>query len=59
MLPGSWGMAGQCLPSDALATLLRSVAYFDGARSAGPWAVLAVWAAAGLLLTAAARPRPA
>jgi hypothetical protein len=59
MLPGAWGMAGQCLPGGALATLLRSVAYFDGARSAGPWTVLVIWAAAGLLLTVAARPRPA
>jgi hypothetical protein len=59
MLPGAWGMVGQCLPNGALATLLRSVAYFDGARSAGPWTVLAVWAAAGLLLTAAIPPRVA
>lgn len=58
MLPGAWGMAGQCLPNGALATLLRSVAYFDGARSAGPWAVLAAWATAGLLLTVVSRPRP-
>jgi hypothetical protein len=53
MLPGAWGMVGQSLPNGALVTLLRSVAYFDGARSAGPWIVLAVWAAAGLLLTLA------
>ena len=59
MLPGAWGMVGQCLPNGALATLLRSVAYFGGARSAGPWTVLAVWAAAGLLLTAAFPPRVA
>jgi hypothetical protein len=59
LLPGAWGMIGQCLPNGALATLLRSVAYFDGARSAGPWTVLAVWAAAGLLLTAAVPPRAA
>lgn len=57
MLPGAWGIVGQCLPNGALATLLRSAAYFDGARSAGPWTVVAVWAAAGLLLTAAVRPR--
>ncbi|MGH3170297.1 MAG: hypothetical protein ACRDN0_30995, partial [Trebonia sp.] len=59
MLPGAWGLAGQCLPNGALATLLRSVAYFDGTRSAGPWTVLAVWAIAGLLLTALVRPRAA
>jgi hypothetical protein len=57
MLPGAWGMAGQCLPNGALATLLRSVAYFGGARSAGPWIVLGAWGAAGLLLTLAIRHR--
>ncbi|HEX6448594.1 MAG TPA: ABC transporter permease [Trebonia sp.] len=57
MLPGAWGMAGQCLPNGALATLLRSVAYFGGARSAGPWAVLAAWTGVGLLLTFAIRSR--
>ena len=51
MLPGIWGFIGQCLPTGAAATLLRSVAYFDGARSAGPWTVLGIWAGAGLLLT--------
>jgi hypothetical protein len=53
MLPGAWGMVGQCLPNGALVTLLHSVAYFDGARSAGAWIVLAVWAGAGLMLTLA------
>jgi hypothetical protein len=52
LLPGAWGTIGQCLPNGALATLLRSVAYFDGVRSAGPWTVLAIWAVAGLLFTA-------
>lgn len=47
-----------CLPTGAAATLLRSVAYFDGARSAGPWTVLGIWAGAGLLLTLTAH-RPA
>jgi hypothetical protein len=51
MLPGIWGFIGQCLPTGAAATLLRSVAYFNGARSAGPWTVLGIWAGAGLLLT--------
>jgi hypothetical protein len=51
MLPGIWGFIGQCLPTGAAATLLRSVAYFDGARSGGPWTVLGIWAGAGLLLT--------
>jgi hypothetical protein len=57
MLPGSWGTIGQSLPTGAVGTLLRSVAYFDGARSAGPWAVLGVWAGIGLLLLAGVRPR--
>jgi hypothetical protein len=51
MLPGIWGFIGQCLPTGAAATLLRSVAYFNGAHSAGPWTVLGIWAGAGLLLT--------
>jgi hypothetical protein len=51
MLPGIWGFIGECLPTGAAATLLRSVAYFGGARSAGPWTVLGIWAGAGLLLT--------
>jgi hypothetical protein len=51
MLPGIWGFIGQCLPTGAAATLLRSVGYFDGARSGGPWTVLGIWAGVGLLLT--------
>lgn len=58
LLPGDWGTIGQALPTGAVATLLRSVAYFDGARSAGPWTVLGIWAGAGLLLLALAGPRP-
>ncbi|MGI5168381.1 hypothetical protein ACQEU3_28925 [Spirillospora sp. CA-253888] len=50
MLPEPWGALGQYLPPGAAATLLRSVAFFDGARSAGPAAVLAIWAAAGFAL---------
>ncbi|WP_218005831.1 hypothetical protein [Actinomadura hibisca] len=50
MLPEPWGALGQLLPPGAAATLLRSVAFFDGAGSAGPIAVLAVWAAAGFAL---------
>jgi hypothetical protein len=51
MLPGTWGFIGECLPTGATATLLRSVGYFDGARSGGAWAVLGIWAGVGLLLT--------
>jgi hypothetical protein len=51
MLPGTWAFIGQCLPTGATVTLLRSVGYFDGARSGGAWTVLGVWAGAGLLFT--------
>jgi len=51
LLPKPWGAIGQLLPPGAGATLLRSVAFFDGARSGGPLLVLACWAAAGLTLT--------
>jgi hypothetical protein len=57
MLPGTWGFIGQCLPTGATATLLRSVGYFDGARSGGAWTVLGIWAGAGLLLTLTAHRR--
>ncbi len=52
LLPKPWGTIGQLLPAEAGASALRSVAYFDGARVAGPRWVLAIWAAAGLALTA-------
>jgi hypothetical protein len=52
LLPRPWGAVGQFLPPGAGASLLRSVAFFDGARGAGPLWVLAAWAAAGLALTA-------
>lgn len=51
LLPKPWGAIGQLLPPGAGATLLRSVAFFDGARAAGPLWVLASWAVAGLALT--------
>ena len=57
LLPAAWATIGQVLPTGAVATLLRSVAYFDGARSAGQWTVLGVWAGLGMLLVLAARPR--
>jgi hypothetical protein len=59
MLPRPWGEIGQWLPPGAGSTLLRSVSYFDGARSGGAWTVLGIWAAAGLALVLAghaARP---
>ncbi|WP_329341757.1 ABC transporter permease [Streptomyces sp. NBC_00663] len=48
MLPAPAGVIGQWLPPGASATLLRSVAYFDGAAAAGPALTLAWWAALGL-----------
>lgn len=51
-LPGAWGEIGQWFPPGAGATLIRDLSYFPDAPTAFPWAVLAVWSAAGLLLTA-------
>jgi hypothetical protein len=62
LLPRPWGQIGQWLPPGAGATLLRAAEYFNGSRAGEPWAVLAAWAGAGLLLTAlgaARRPGPA
>jgi len=53
MLPLPWGAVGQILPPGAGGTLLRSVAFFDGAGAAAAGWVLAAWAGAGLVLTAA------
>lgn len=52
LLPQPWGAIGQALPPGAGATLLRSVAFFDGAGAAGPLWVLGAWAVAGLVLVA-------
>jgi hypothetical protein len=53
LLPQPWGAVGQLLPPGAGGTLLRSVAFFDGAGAATPAWVLGAWAAGGLLLAAA------
>ncbi|ROO88687.1 hypothetical protein EDD29_6361 [Actinocorallia herbida] len=50
LLPQPWGTIGQYLPPGAAATLMRSVAYFDGAGAARPLAVLACFALAGVVL---------
>ncbi|MFG1998552.1 hypothetical protein ACGFNU_05325 [Spirillospora sp. NPDC048911] len=50
LLPQPWGMIGQLLPPGAAVSLLRSVAFFDGANAGGPLTVLLVWAAAALAL---------
>ncbi|MER6124876.1 ABC transporter permease [Streptomyces sp. NPDC001795] len=48
MLPEPVGTIGQWLPPGAGASLLRSVAFFDGAAATGPALTLAWWAAGGL-----------
>ncbi|MEV5751946.1 hypothetical protein AB0L00_29365 [Actinoallomurus sp. NPDC052308] len=50
LLPRPWGAIGQGMPAGAGGTLLRSVAFFDGARAGSPLTVLLVWSATGLLL---------
>jgi hypothetical protein len=49
LLPEPVGALGQWLPPGAGATLLRSVAYFDGRGAAAPLLTLSVWAALGLV----------
>ncbi|MEU6388259.1 ABC transporter permease [Streptomyces sp. NPDC046939] len=48
LLPEPVGLLGQLLPPGAGGTLLRSVAYFDGARAAAPALTLTAWALLGL-----------
>src|SRR5690606_38774950 len=59
LLPQPWGAIGQLLPPGAAASLLRSVAFFDGAGATGPLVVLLVWAgvAVALLAVGAIRER--
>ncbi|MGN2640779.1 hypothetical protein ACTD5D_32330 [Nocardia takedensis] len=52
LLPQPWGAIGQFLPPGAASSLMRSVAFFDGARSAGPVTVLAIWVAGAVALLA-------
>lgn len=56
-LVGPWGAVGQWFPPGAGATLLRELSYFPDANTAFPWTVLAMWAAAGVLLTCIAAAR--
>src|SRR6266540_5676453 len=58
LLPQPWGAVGQFLPPGAGGTLLRSVAYFDGAAAATPAWTLAAYALVGLALILLARPTP-
>ncbi|MFJ6784969.1 ABC transporter permease [Streptomyces yangpuensis] len=48
LLPEPAGLVGQWLPPGAGSSLLRSVAYFDGAGAAGPALVLSLWAVLGV-----------
>ncbi|MEV7622293.1 hypothetical protein [Actinoplanes sp. NPDC089786] len=59
LLPQPWGAVGQALPIGAGATLLRSVAYFDGHGGLTAAIVLGSYAIGGLVLTALGRRRTA
>lgn len=48
MLPEPVGAIGQWLPPGAGSTLLRSMAFFDGAGATGPAPTLTWWAVLGL-----------
>lgn len=50
LLPAWAGVTGRYLPPGAGGTLLRSVAYFDGAAATTPLLVLTCWTVVGLLL---------
>ncbi|MGW0180693.1 hypothetical protein [Nocardia sp. NPDC003345] len=50
LLPQPWGTVGQLLPPGAAASLIRSVAFFDGAGAQKPLLVLLAWAALALVL---------
>lgn len=49
-LPDGWGALGQLLPPGALGTVLRSVAFFDGAGSSRAIVVLTSWLGLGLMV---------
>jgi hypothetical protein len=57
LLPQPWGEVGQWLPVGAGGTLLRSVAYFDGAGDARAVWVLAGYAVLGLALVLLGRAK--
>jgi hypothetical protein len=48
LLPAGWGSLGQLLPPGAAGTLLRSVAFFDGAGAGRAVLVLSCWLVAGI-----------
>jgi hypothetical protein len=53
LLPGLWSTIGGVLPPGASVDLARSALFFDGARIAGPFLALVVWAAIGTSLALA------
>jgi hypothetical protein len=57
LLPRPWGEVGQDLPIGAGATLLRSVAYFDGHGGRSALLVLTAYAVGGLVLVLAGGAR--
>jgi hypothetical protein len=59
LLPQPWGEVGQWLPVGAGGTLLRAVAYFDGAGATRPLWILSAWALVGLALVLIGRAAPA
>lgn len=48
LLPSPWGAVGQLLPPGAAGTLLRNLAFFEGAATLVPIAVLSGWLILGL-----------
>lgn len=59
LLPGFWRTVGPYLPTGAGVDLVRNIAYFDSHALGRPVAVMALWLALGVALTAAfARARP-
>ncbi|MCL8026825.1 ABC transporter permease [Nocardioides bruguierae] len=59
MLPSPWGALGQLLPPGATGTLLRDVAFFDGAGATHSVVVLLCWLVGGLALALLAWARDA
>lgn len=57
MLPTPWGTIGQLLPPGATGSLIRGLAFFDGAGTAHAIIVLACWLAAGTVLFVLAERR--
>ncbi|GAB3241320.1 ABC transporter permease [Kineosporia babensis] len=51
-LPDPWGTIGQILPPGATATVLRSMAFFEGGGSRAALLVMVMWAVVGLMLLA-------